>query len=305
MISVPRLAVGFAIAAVCLFMAPSAWALPSYARDSKASCLSCHYKSSTGLSINSALRKGQQVSVALPKDKIKAGIRFYPAPEKSKNNAPISKTLAGFSGYVGSDLITASLGWADPSAGRLIPTEDGKNDELWYRLAVTPSALGVNFSFGLFGAGEYQGDNIQSPIRIRMGRGLGAITLPFSLDTMGLDAGFSGSVAGLTLDLQTMYFTPGGVDGGLASFMQGRPGGFSAKAQLGVDEDFGFSAAYSTYMLSSGGDKPMPEKSATIGAWFKVKDNIKIMPEYTIYGPDQKWLDKGAGEFYLRFFTGF
>jgi hypothetical protein len=294
-------------------------ALPSYARDSKVSCLSCHYKNSAGYAApEDIIRKDQEALSFSPKDKVRAGVKFYSDPAKPGGAAKFAtqrptameirpespKPMAGLSGYLGMELFQASVGWINPAAGSPSPLAGGPDlrGEVWYRLAVTPSALGLDFSLGLFGSGSRKASTQDDDSGQRSGGGLD-MPFPFRSSSMGVDAGVGGELGGVRLDFKTSYYSGQGPNntGGPKPPYAGGPGVFAAKAQVGINGDFGLTASYSSSKPSDGN----PDKSASIGAWLKIKDGIKIMPEYTIYGPDGDLTGKGSAEFQLRFFTGF
>jgi len=314
---------------VFAFSANDAGALPSFARDSKVSCFSCHYKTAAQyISATQIAGKDQALVTFSPKEKMRAGILVHGSPVKSPGQAKLAQMfypgadrpeaqsrITGLSGYLASEYFQASFGWLNPKASVMF-LDNGSIDgaEMWYRLALTPNTGGVNFTFGLFGAGGRMSD--QHDGGAPGIDGVDYFSIPLKTSAMGIDAGVSGAVAGVFLKLKTIYMSGQGFDlnghGPANSAPQGGvPSQFSAKAQVGIGNDFGLSASYSTYMPGDSGRIPdnrgvnAQEKSATIGAWLKINDKINIMPEYTIYGPDKQWLDKGTGEFYLRFFTGF
>ncbi|MDH5638436.1 MAG: hypothetical protein OEZ04_08095 [Nitrospinota bacterium] len=319
----------FAAGLVFAFTANGAWALPSFARDSKVSCFSCHYKSAAQyISATQISGKEQALVTFSTKEKMRAGILLHGSPVKppgqaklgqmfypgNDNRAEARSQVTGLSGYLTGEYFQASFGWLNPKASVMFLDDDSSNGaEMWYRLALTPNAGGLNFTIGLFGAGGRMGDK-QDGGASHMD-GVDYFSIPLKTSAVGIDAGVSGAVAGVSLKLKTVYMSGQGLDlnghGSAYQAPQGdAPSQFSAKAQVGISADFGLSASYSTYIPGDGGQAPdnavnAPEKSATIGAWLKINDKINIMPEYTIYGPDKQWLDKGTGEFYLRFFTGF
>ena len=316
------------VGVISLVFARDAFALPSFARDSKVSCFSCHYKSSAQyISSTQLVDEDRELVSFSSKTKGRVGIRVHGDPVKSTGKDKISQMflpsdsrsrsqseVGGLSGYYNGDMFQASVGWLNPKSSVMFLDEaPTAGAEMWYRLALTPSAGGVNFTIGLFGAGgrmEESQDSADSG-----GNGVADyFSIPFKTSAVGIDAGVSGAVAGLSVKLKTIYLSGNGLDINGHRLGDSDPrsapsSSLSAKAQVGIGRDFGLSATYSTYMLGDGAQvgAPVPgqEKSATIGAWIKIKDKINIMPEYTIYGPEQQWLDKGSGEFYLRFFTGF
>ena len=306
-------AVGSAAMALMSALTGPSYALPSLARDSKVSCASCHYKNSTNLLVLEPV-SSKKKDILSSKSKIQAGIKFYADTSKPSRvkipNGQVelgsgldSANPAGVSGYVGIDLFQASVGWTGPGNDSPASGQAALRNDVWYRLAVTPNAMGLDFTFGVFGSGGVKpAKESSSAWPAQAGS-----HLPFAFRnaSLGVDAGVSANLGEYSVDLQTMYIPGKGIEkqeGDIPTLSQEKDT-FGAKAQLGIGGDFGLTASYfSAYKPSDGG---APEKTASIGAWLKIKNNIRIMPEYTIYGPDRGLATKGGGEFQLRFFTGF
>jgi len=310
------------------------FAMPSYARQSGVSCFGCHSQTS-GLENAQLLTGGQSGKFALegltvlsvaPSKNLKVGISVHTRPSwnGSFSNGSFSVqrpdldnynpdlgnqlnqtgNMAGFSGFIGSDLFLASIGLLNPSLGYALQYDGNSDSSVWYRLAFTPRFGGLNFTLGLFGSSNNTGPNNL------LGRN--AVNDFISAKSFGLDAGVRGAIGPVSVDLKTVYSNSGLVETGLVgrNIRQGEASdSFNAMAKIGFSKTFGLSAAYSTYgsftdYAAYAPSYQLREEEATIGAWINLTDNVTVQPEYTTYKVD-KQLDDREGEFKLRFFSEF
>ncbi|VAX18197.1 hypothetical protein MNBD_NITROSPINAE03-1770 [hydrothermal vent metagenome] len=304
------------------------FAMPSYARQSGVSCFGCHSQTS-GLE-NAQLLTGEQsgkftlegltvLSVA-PSKSLKVGISVHTRPswdssfsaQRSdlryydpglRNQLDETGNMAGFSGFVGSDLFLASIGLLNPSLGYALQYDGNRDSSVWYRLAFTPRFGGLNFTLGLFGS-----SNNTSPNNL-LGRQ--AVNDFISAKSFGLDASVRGAIGPISVDLKTVYSNRGFETGfaGRNISKDEASDSFNAMAKIGFNKTFGLSAAYTTYGSFTDYAAYTPsyqlrEEEATIGAWINLTDNVTVQPEYTTYKVDRQ-LDDREGEFKLRFFSEF
>lgn len=305
-------------------------AMPSYARQSGASCFSCH--SQTGElnkiklltaepSTKFALEGLTVLSVA-PVTNLKVGLALHTQPSSDisfpilksdqtnynsgliKNQQGQAVNMTGFSGFIGSDLFLATIGLLNPSLGYALPYDDNSASSVWYRLAFTPSLGGLDFTLGLFGSSNNTG-----PTTL-LGRQ--AVNDFISAKSFGLDARVRGAIGPVSVDFKTVYSNTG-----LESWVTKREIGqgaevsdsFNASATIGFNETFGLSAAYRTYgaftdYTADTTNSQLSEGAATIGAWINLTENVVLQPQYTTYKVNSQMTDKD-GEFKLRFFSGF
>ncbi len=322
-----------ALAAVAVTFFPcESSALPSYARQSGVSCFDCHSKTASGLNPTQLLRtaqpeelvlEGRTVLSAAPTVNLKAGLQIHSYPSSTGSefarrltsrslyseltggqtigaNMDRAEALAGFSGFIGSDMFMASMGLLNPSFGFSLPYSDDKNTSIWYRFAFTPKVWGLDLTLGVFGASNKTDGNTLLSKEI--------VEDFVSVRSFGLDARIQGKIGKVSLDLKTVYSNIDAEEGAPRQVSkQGETSdSFSAMAQVGFNETFGFSASYRTYKTldETVGGISAPEESATIGAWINIAENLVLQPQYTTFRVDERMTGKD-GEFRLRFFSGF
>lgn len=304
------------------------FAMPSYARQSGVSCFGCH--SQTGgleesklLAIEQSSEfslEGLTVLSVAPVTSLKVGISVHTKPSLDrsfsirrsdldnhipglKNRQGRAGSMAGFSGFIGSDLFLASVGLLNPSLGYALPYDQNSDSSVWYRFAFTPSLGGLDFTLGLFGSSNNTG-----PDRL-LGRQ--AVNDFISAKSFGLDARVRGAIGPVSIDLKTVYSNTG-FETGLSRRNIGQDevsDSFNAMAKIGFNKAFGLSAAYRTYdafndYSAETVSPQLREEAATIGAWINLTENVILQPQYTTY-KTSKQMDDREGEFKLRFFSGF
>jgi len=319
----------FLLSLIVVVYPSESFAMPSYARQSGVSCFGCHSQTS-GLEDVKLLAdepsskftlKGLTVLSVAPAKNLKVGISVHTRPSWGgsfsdqssdlryynpglRNQLDGTGNMAGFSGFIGSDLFLASIGLLNPSLGYALSYDGSQDSSVWYRLAFTPRFAGLDFTLGLFGSSNNTG-----PSRLF---GRQAVNDFISTKSFGLDASVRGAIGQVSVDLKTVYSNSGFETGFVGRNIgpDEASDSFNAMAKIGFNETFGLSAAYSTYgaftdyAAAYTPSSLLREEETTIGAWINLSDNITVQPEYTTYKVNRQ-LDDREGEFKLRFFSGF
>ncbi|MFW2331653.1 MAG: hypothetical protein ACN4E2_05090 [Nitrospinota bacterium] len=289
------------VAIVSFGMPVSAYSLPGFARADKVDCRSCHSSDAkhryNNLNLNYKTIMGKSAEIRLnakiDTDQSSENINTLPVDIRDEQEV----WNQDFVSFLRLNDFSAMVGFYREPAQYW--SSDDSQEHLWYRFGYSQQLNQYKLNFGLFGEGmNSSAEELKDQNRLNR--------LLFTPETVGLDATFSGKVAGYYLDILTAYMV-GYNENELASYSNDT---FSAVAKLNFSSAIDLTLSYKTLLNIKGNrvDSEKADVEASLGASFKLTDQATISSWYTNkqYGlndPDSKANKEGL--FTLLFISHF